>query len=99
MPRRILDESIDLYLKEYFDATGAEYDHGQYASPDTVPANVLSTVKAIKLIKSDQRQLEIKAEVDALPRSGDVVIVPEDREHLIDEFDLLVRESKKWSAV
>lgn len=99
MNHRIFDTAINFYIKDYQIIAGSPYDDGRFPNPASVPAHLLETVSAIKQLRADQRQFEIFQEVRNLPRFGDVVNVPADKEHLLEEFDAIKVAVAKWRTL
>ena len=99
MSNRIFDTAINSYIKDYQAISGSPYDDGKFPTPASVPAHLSETVSAIKQLRADQRQFEIFQEVRNLPRFGDVVNVPADKEHLLEEFDAIKVEVAKWHTL
>lgn len=98
MSNRIFDTAINFYIKDYQTIAGSPYDDGKFPTPASVSAHLLKTVSAIKQLRADQRQFEILHEVRNLPRFGDVVHVPADKEYLLEELDAIKVDVKKWYA-
>ncbi|MHB1292367.1 MAG: hypothetical protein ACYCY5_09295 [Sulfuricella sp.] len=99
MRNRIFDAAIDIYIKEYEAIEGSPYDDEKFPTPASVPEHLFEIVSAIKQSRSDQRQFEIFQEIRHLPKFGDVVNVPADKTHLLDEFDAVKSDAEKWYTI
>jgi len=93
---RYFDTAINDYKENYCTATGNDYDDSKYPTLDVVPDALKNIVSAIKIVQLEQRQLEIKDEIDSFPSSGDAHVIPDDKKFLLDENEELEEKKRKW---
>lgn len=86
-------------LEEYEQATGETFRNDLYPTPDSVPSDLLSVVRKVKLSQAHSRQMDIHYEMQAFRRSGGAVILPDDKKHLATEFEECRKQIEQWEGV
>lgn len=93
MAHNLAREKRDEYLTRF----GNAYDPDRYPSPETTPTDRRSLIASLKVCDASARQIDIHHELQLLPKSGDVVILDPDKEHLPKEHEEQAAIMKLWS--
>lgn len=93
---KIFDTAISEYIKSYQTIVGNSYDENMFPAPASVSEDLFEIVKAIKILRLEQRWLEIIQELRDGQLAGEVVVVPGEKKHLLEEVDSIRNEIEKW---
>ncbi|SET81293.1 hypothetical protein [Pseudomonas graminis] len=90
--------SIYLEALEEFEAlTGTPYRGELYATPASVPAELLDLISKAKISQANAQQMSITHQMQQF-KKGSIVVLPDDKKYLVGEFQACAEQIELWSA-
>lgn len=78
--------------------TGTPYDDTAYPTPESVPSELRKLVANIKMFGASARQLEIQNELIEFSGESGVVVVPDNKRHLMEEMEACKISVELWAT-
>lgn len=87
------------YRSEFFKIYGRDYDPAEFPTPQAIlDANLRHLIAKLKISDAHVLQTNIHYEMQKL-KKGDVAHLPDDKMHLVEEFEDAKTVMKLWESV
>jgi len=84
------------YRSEFFKIYGRDYDPVEFTTPQAIlDLDLQRLVARLKISDANAEQTEIHYEIQKF-KKGDVVILPDDKKHLVEEFEDAKKMMELW---
>ena len=93
------DSAITHHTDQYFAETGTAYVDSMFPTPSSVPSNIMKTVKAIKLLRLEKKQIEIIVKVRSSMMERENYSILDSNTLLYEEFEKIKRDINQWNEI
>ena len=84
-------------LKEFETLTGTPFSDELYPTPASVPASLLKVVSKVKISQASAQQMKVFYQMQQF-KQANIVVLPDDKKHLVGDFEACGEQVKLWSA-